>query len=329
MEDTRNTICVAMCTYNGAQFVVEQLESMAAQTRLPDRVVVFDDCSKDDTVPLLQAFAKHAPFAVEVHRNPANLGYVKNFEQAIRQASGDIIVLADQDDVWLPNKLEVLAGHFAQHPQTSLVFTDAQLVDRNLAPFPYTLWQSIEFDAGEQSLVRQGAAFDVLLRRNVVTGATAAFRGDIKEQILPIPAEWVHDEWIAIVLSVVGQVGLIDEPLIKYRQHGANQIGARKRSIKEKLQLLFVPRANFHQNLLLKTELLRDHLADALHLPPTHGALRQIAAKIEHLRVRANMPRARLLRTGVVFSEVLRGNYSRYASGFRSVVRDLCEPLDR
>src|SRR5262249_10160572 len=102
----RPKISIALCTYNGAKYLSSQLESYLAQTCLPDEVVVCDDCSQDETVTILNDFAIRAPFPVRILVNDQNLGSTKNFEKSISLCSGEIIFLSDQDDVWMPNKIE-------------------------------------------------------------------------------------------------------------------------------------------------------------------------------------------------------------------------------
>src|SRR5690349_17434303 len=118
-------ISIALCTYNGGPFLAEQLASYVQQTRLPDELVVCDDCSSDNTMAILRDFAARAPFAVRLHQNAANLRSTRNFEQAIRLCTGDVIALSDQDDVWLPEKLERMERTLAADPEISLVFSDA------------------------------------------------------------------------------------------------------------------------------------------------------------------------------------------------------------
>src|SRR5215207_2518174 len=100
-------ISIALCTYNGEQYLQQQLDSFVAQSRPPDELVVCDDRSTDRTVPIVEDFAKRAPFRVELVINETNLGSTRNFEKAIGLCTGDIIFLADQDDVWLPEKLRI------------------------------------------------------------------------------------------------------------------------------------------------------------------------------------------------------------------------------
>src|SRR5216683_3439034 len=114
-----------MCTYNGARFLLHQLESIAAQTRLPNELVVCDDRSADESLEIVRSFAKRAPFPVRLEINEKNLGSTKNFEKAIGLCQGEIIALADQDDVWKPRKLAVLEKTLEEHPEAGYVFSDA------------------------------------------------------------------------------------------------------------------------------------------------------------------------------------------------------------
>lgn len=316
-----------MCTYNGAAFVREQLESIAQQSRLPNRVVVVDDCSRDNTVDLLYRFAVGALFPIEIAVNETNLGYVKNFEKAVGLLDTDVVVLSDQDDLWAREKLANVERYFLERPNADALFTDAELVDRDGRPYGYSLWESLEFSAREQRWVEQGNAIKVLLRRNVVTGATMAFRDRVKPRVLPIPKEWVHDEWMSIIIAATGRLGLIHEKLIQYRQHGGNQIGARRLSIPEKFRLLFTKRMDFHPKLYEKTRLLRQHLASPVAGPVGDNVLAELDRKLEHLTVRGRLPSTRLLRVGSILRELARGRYFRYSSGWRSVLRDLFEPF--
>lgn len=324
---SRTSICIAMCSYNGAAFVREQLDSIAGQSRLPDRMVVVDDHSGDKTLGILYDFAHMAPFPVEVVENASNLGYVKNFEKAISLAEGDVIALSDQDDVWLPSKLARIESTFSEDPDADLVFSDAVLVNKERDVLPYGLWESIEFDSRKRRLVQLGKAFDVFLRRNVVTGATMAFRSRFKPTVLPIPEIWVHDEWIAILIAATGNIRLIPEKLIEYRQHGANQIGVRKLLLHEKMRLLFTNRGGFRENLHLQAELLRERLSEHKSSPAPQNLIEELEKKLGHLAVRAKLPRTRLLRLGLISGEIIRGNYLRYSNGWKNAVRDLFEPM--
>src|SRR5688572_4846600 len=217
-----------MCTYNGARFVREQLDSIAAQTRLPDELIICDDASQDSTVEIIRAFSAHAPFPVRLVINEQTLGSTSNFEKATGLCSGEIIAFADQDDVWKPEKLHLLEVEFAKRPDVGLVFSDAEIVDEKLHPIGHRMWNEVGFGERQKQLIREGRALDVLLPGWSVTGATMAFRSKFRNLILPIPTSlpMIHDGWIALMVAAVAEVEFIDEPLILYRQHSGQQIGA-------------------------------------------------------------------------------------------------------
>jgi Glycosyl transferase family 2 len=219
------TLSVAMCTYNGARYLREQLESIAAQTRPPDELVVCDDGSTDQTLAILDSFAATAPFPVRVNINPTNLGTPKNFERAIGLTTGGIIALADQDDVWYPHKLKRLERELTRSKRIGLVFSDADVVDDRLRPAGYRLWEARRAVGRNRRLIARGRLFEALVRDNLVTGCTTAFWSDYKDLLIPVPAACAHDSWSALVVAAVADVARIDVPLLAYRQHAANQYG--------------------------------------------------------------------------------------------------------
>jgi glycosyltransferase involved in cell wall biosynthesis len=218
-------LSIALATYNGAVYLKEQLESIAAQTRTPDELVISDDQSTDDTLRLIEEFAATAGFPVRLSVNESNLGTAKNFEKAISLCRGDLIMLSDQDDVWHSDKLESVERIFEAKPQLSLVFSNAELVDETLRLFDKTLFDLVHFNGEKQRLVKSGRALDLQLRENLVLGATVAFRATLKELVLPISGNGplVHDGWIVLLIAAIGEIDFINRPLLKYRQHSAQQ----------------------------------------------------------------------------------------------------------
>src|SRR5262245_21653170 len=134
------TISIALCTYNGARFLPDQLRSFLQQERLPDEVVVCDDASTDATPELLKQFAQTAPFPVRVHVNELNLGSTRNFDKAIRHCTSDIILLADQDDIWLPEKIRRIEDEFRNSTSVGLVISNADLIDDDSRSLRRDLW---------------------------------------------------------------------------------------------------------------------------------------------------------------------------------------------
>lgn len=315
-------ISVSLCTYNGASFLAEQLASIAAQTRLPDEVVICDDISADESIRVVSAFSSSCSFPVRIHRNSINLGSCKNFEQAIGLCTGDLIALSDQDDIWHPEKLARIEAAFADSPGLGALFSDANLIDETGASLHRTLWESVGFSKRLRNAVRSGNGFDALLLGNFVTGATLAFRADWNRLLLPIPAGWVHDHWIALLLAAVSRIDFVDEPLISYRSHPSQERGVKERNICELWQRF----ANLHGSDYSKAALLREGLADHLQCFDPQRFARQISkceAMAIHLKRRAALPPARLFRVPMIVKEILNSNYFVHAFGLKSVLRDI------
>lgn len=224
MIDAQDKISVALCTYNGERFLGRQLASMQQQTRLPDELVVCDDCSTDSTIEILNDFAASAGFPVRIIRNDQNLGFVANFERAIRLCQGDLIALCDQDDIWYPTRLERSQQEFAAHPAAGLVFSDADVIDDRDQLTGTQLWTNFGFNRERKQRLLAGD-YTVLPRNSFVTGATVMFRSRLRENCLPVGSGWLHDEWIVGVAAAIADVRPIDSPLIRYRQHAAQQVG--------------------------------------------------------------------------------------------------------
>ena len=330
-------ISVAMCTYNGAGHVREQLESIAAQSRPPDELVICDDNSGDGTREILREFASASPLPVRLHFNPETLGSTKNFEKAIGLCAGDVIALSDQDDYWLPEKLARVEEALSSALDVGMVFSDAEIVDESLRPLGCRLWQYLKFERGEQKSVRGGNAFDLLLARNIVVGATMAFRSRFKELILPIPDEFdlrfddgrilIHDGWLSLLITATAGVAVIDEPLIMYRQHPKQQVGAKSPPGAEAADggglRAALTRQKFYSAEIGQLEAVRERLTAKVPAAVCAGAVSKLESKIAHLRARADMPGRRSRRLPRVLREVLTLRYHFYSNGVRSAAKDL------
>lgn len=314
-------ISVALCTCNGEPHLREQLESLRAQTRLPAELVVCDDASQDASVPIVKAFAAHAPFPVHITVNPERLGPARNFEQAIRLCQGEIIALSDQDDVWLPAKLTRLAARLSGPEAAQFVFCNAVVADDKLRPLGYTHWERLGFHPGERRLAAQRGVFPVLLKHYVAAGAGTAFLAPLREKLLPIPGNWLYDAWIALVASGTGASAIVDAPLQLYRQHPANLLGGRRSSRLAEIALgLRVNRRDYYLHEIPLWHELQQRLQASGGLPEH---LEQVAQKVRHLERRAGLPSSRLLRLRGIAAEVANGNYRRYARNWGSIALDL------
>ena len=314
---------VALCTYNGQRFLQDQLDSLVAQTHRPDEVVIGDDHSTDATLDLIEAFGRKAPFPVHVLQREANVGTSANFSETLRRSSGDVIFLSDQDDRWVPHKVERMLDVFAKRRQLLALHTDARLVDADGAPLGTTLFHALRIGRGELSRVRAGDAFDALIRRNLATGATMAIRRELLDVALPVPADWVHDEWLAMIAACLGRgrVDVLPDALIDYRQHGGNQIGARRMTLGENIGRVFVDRTAFYDWQRRRVEGLEEKLR-SLRPPVADRLFAMLDEKRVHIDFRAALPRNRLLRLLPMLGELATGRYGRYSTGVRSVARD-------
>ncbi len=171
----QNRISVALCTFNGERFLPQQLSSIANQTRLPDELIVCDDQSTDRTVEIVRAFAASAPYSVKIFENERNLGFAKNFEQAISLCGGNLIALCDQDDIWYPTRLQRSEQEFADHPEAGLVFSDADVINDESELTGATMWQRLGF-AGQGAHDLLAGRYLLLAKQRFVTGATVMFR---------------------------------------------------------------------------------------------------------------------------------------------------------
>ncbi|MDQ2971535.1 MAG: glycosyltransferase family 2 protein [Pseudomonadota bacterium] len=316
---------VVLCTYNGVSFLPQLWQSLLAQTRLPEHIVVRDDASRDGTWELLISL-RDAGVArgidVSLARNPVNVGYAKNFERALAGTSGEVLFLCDQDDVWHPDKLATMLAAFEQRPRLSLLHADARLIGADGKDLRCTLFRALEATRKEIGGIHCGRAFDVLLRRNLATGAALAMRRSLLADAMPFPDEWVHDEWLAIVAAATGEVDCLETPLMDYRQHGANQIGAQRRNLAGKWARAGEPRIAYLEWLVRRGNTLLQRLPQlGPCVSPAH--IDAVRGKLAHLGYRLGLPVARPRRLWPVLLEVLAGRYARYSTGLRAVAYDL------
>lgn len=198
-----------MAAYNGAQFLSEQLASLASQTRRPDELVVVDDGSQDCTLQLLEKFSRTAPFDVRVFSNSSNLGYAQNFGKALSLCRGDIIFPCDQDDWWFDEKIATMLNEFSAYPETCLLFCNAIFTDEDLRPAGMTKLGQIRANG--------------LSDHAHVMGCCMAVRADLLQLALPVPKSVRgHDNWIAQIADELSISRRLEKPLQYYRLHGRN-----------------------------------------------------------------------------------------------------------
>ena len=321
------TASVALCTYNGAEYITGQILSILDQVRKPTEIVLSDDGSSDNTIELAFKALKARPgvqIPLRVIEGP-HVGVAGNFARAMGAASGDLIVLCDQDDIWHANRLQAAIPSFERRPELQLQHSDARLVNESGLPLGGGLLRALSITSEEQVAINQGHAFDVFIRRNLVTGATAVVRRSLLSAALPFPREWIHDEWLGLIAAASGEVELLDEQLIDYRQHAMNVIGVEVPSLLRKARKLFVSRGYRYEQFALRSRLLHERLVALGNVDPE--TIRTAAEKARFERARATYSQARLKRVCPVFREFRVGSYGRFSSqGSLDVVRDLLQP---
>lgn len=312
------TASVALCTFRGREFLPALLASLAAQTRRPGEVVVCDDASADGTADLVRQLAPTLPFPVRVHVQPARLGSSANFDHCLGRCTGDVVFLADQDDVWHPDKIERVMAEFEQHPHAGLVASDCELIDESGTPLGRRQWQTLGFRPPADRRVRMRH----LLPFNVVTGAAAAVRRELLGVIRPIPPGWVHDAWAAVIATAVSEVRLIPDPLIDYRQHAGQQIGSvrsaeRLRRAGKRDAAYFGEVAERFGEAAERLEQFRSRVTDP-------EAIDLLRGKAGFARDQQRMREGgRWRRVGPAVRHLLRGDYHRHTRGWRAFAADL------
>ena len=328
----RPSVSVALCTYNGARYLQAQLESIVSQSQPPDEMVICDDGSTDHTCEIIESFSTKREGLVRFQRNLDRLGYTKNFEQAISLCKGDIIFLSDQDDVWLPKKIEKVNQVFAEEGCCGLVAVDAAVTDEELRSKGTTLLRSRAGGLPDRR------SFAHLYAQSFKYGCTLAFKAALRKIILPISPHWGHDNWICFISAIFSNVVVIEEPLMLYRRHAASS-GANDSLDLDKWPELWAA---------YKKSKLHDYQADCEQWRAMYSHLLPIFASEETAAplctpMWAHASAQSLIKARLDFSErrlqlaakprptriwpavriLLTGDYHEYVSGWRSLARDL------
>lgn len=313
-----HTITVAVATRNGARYIAAQLDSIVAQERPPDEIVVCDDASTDGTNDIVSDRLDAVGIPHRIERNDDPLGPIRNFDRAISLATGSVIVLSDQDDVWEPDKLCVIDESLGTDTSVLAAFSDASLIDGDDRPLPGSLWRR----AGLSRAAADRLDDDVLgqlCRWNVVTGATLAFRSSLRPELLPLPDAAMHDYWIALIAAAMGRIRALPQRLVRYRLHGANTVGVTPRNPLALLKQRMGDVGSRDDELALFEEAVcraraNEAPAERLHL---------LEQKAVFLRDRASLGRDLFARLPTVARHTVAGRYHRLGHGVRSIAHDL------
>ncbi len=221
-----------MCTYNGGEFLHKQLYSFLSQTKLPDELIICDDRSSDNTLTILEEFKTIAPFKVEIYINNRNLGARANFFQAIDFCNGDLIFLADQDDIWMPHKIMTFFNYFESHPNCLMLFSNAKMINISDLESTKTIWDAFGYTiemSNSWNVNNTLSLKSMVFGKNYITGACSAIKKQLIEFSKPTPdlesLDLWHDAWLGICAAALGELRSISEPCIFYRIHEQQQLG--------------------------------------------------------------------------------------------------------
>ncbi|MCU1570379.1 MAG: putative glycosyltransferase [Naasia sp.] len=332
MDDPEVTISVALAFYNSRPYLREQLDSILAQTRPPDQIVVGDDGSSDggmDDVLAAKLRAEELGLAIEwTILEPTRVGLQPNKVRICDAATGDVIVFCDSDDVCLPDRFERVAELFASDPQLLFLHTDAEIIGAEGELRSRSMMTTQSFTPQERAHYAAGESFRVLIRRFVAHGAMTSMRRSLFESAPPLPPTWHLDAWYALLAAATGHLAFDDRPSIKYRMHGSNSSGGvRRRGRGEKLTMLMRPGGARNEKLLVQARSLMAGI-DAMGDRVIPWARDLAAANLKHEEARSRFPKNRVLRAPFVLREATTGAYARLARGRKDVLLDLLQPTD-
>src|SRR4051812_11501621 len=203
-------VSVVLATHNGEHFLADQLTSLVNQLRMPDEVIVVDDASHDHTLTLLRDFRASAPFPVTLIARDEHRGTAATFDEAMRHARGDILVICDQDDRWRSDKISMLVDAMRAEPLAMLAFSDARLIDANGELIDTSRWRVAGFSSRQiQAMAKD--SFGQMMSRQIMSGCTSAIRAELVPALLPFPSglhdalpDMIYDRWISLLAAAVG-----------------------------------------------------------------------------------------------------------------------------
>ncbi|MDL2262813.1 glycosyltransferase family 2 protein [Bacteroidales bacterium OttesenSCG-928-I21] len=211
LEKQRPLVSIAMCTCNGERFLSQQLDTLVNQTYLNLEIVIVDDCSTDSTVQILRSYAEKYK-NISFYSNEKRLGISKNFEKAISLTTGEYIAISDQDDIWLPDKIESMLQHIDDnmliYGRSEMIDADGNFLNKN--------------STGDFKIPYSGSDPRVITIVNFVWGHNVLFNRKLLDFAFPLP-EGVDCDWfLGLVALNYGKVSFVDKTIVWHRRHGNN-----------------------------------------------------------------------------------------------------------
>ncbi|WP_243370836.1 glycosyltransferase family 2 protein [Geotalea sp. SG265] len=301
-----SAVDLLLATFNGEHYLGEQLVSLFAQTCQDWRMIISDDGSTDDTRAIIESCQTAHGNVTSLSSTDTTLGPCGNFARLLQHSTADYVMFCDQDDVWLPRKIEKtlakmgeMEAHYGKE-MPLLVHSDLKVVDCALQPLAPSFWRY-------HGTNPDAIAFNRLLVQNVATGCTVMINKPLRELALPIPAEArMHDWWLCLVAAAFGRIGYVNEPTVLYRQHGRNDSGAKPTGFGVALDKILNPstlisRDDFDLQLQRQAAVFLQRFGD--RLPPQQ---RELLGIYSRLREQGRLKEAyRRLKYGFLYSNWL------------------------
>ena len=219
-------ITVLLAVYNGEKFLKPQIESILNQTVRDIKILIRDDGSNDKSPEIIAEYASKFPNKISVIKGEPTGSAVSNFGEMLKQCDDDYIMFADQDDVWFEDKVQktfdaMLKAESEDPDLPVLVHTDLVVTDSELNTISDSFFNY-------QKIIPEDLTINKLLVQNYVTGCTVMINRILKNRAIPIPeSAAMHDWWLALAASAFGKIVTVNQPLMYYRQHGQNHVGAK------------------------------------------------------------------------------------------------------
>ncbi len=260
---------ILMATYNGAEYVEEQLDSIVTQTNGNWHLTICDDMSTDRTRELVERYVDQYPDKMTLYENTVNSGSAgANFMELLQSADAEYVMFCDQDDVWLPDKIEMTYRAMKRMEQKYgertplLVHTDVMVANRQLQVVNPSLMELQELEGYDRTFAKQ-------LVQNCVTGCTVMMNRALVEKAKRRPVQMImHDWWVALVAAAFGHIGYISTPTMLYRQHGGNAEGAKNyRSLSQTVKMATEREAILHSIQLTYDQAMEFYVMYGAELP--------------------------------------------------------------
>ncbi|MFC5727445.1 MULTISPECIES: glycosyltransferase [Nocardioides] len=322
------TVSVALAAYNGERFIRQQVIGILDQDRPIDQLVVADDGSTDSTLDIVRDLVRSRGRGTELvvlEPGTVPLGPTENFVRAVRRSTSEVVILADQDDMWSERRVAAALAHFEQDPAAWIVAHDAQLIDARGENLAISTFDSMGVTSEEIRLLSSANAMVALSRRNVLAGMSFALDRRLLDTAFPIPPGWMHDYWLACWAGARGRLRVVADPsVLFYRQHDQNVYGAGSRRLRIRARRLLTTESD--------ATVMRDRFEALVQRLEAcddvdEGIVDLVRGKRDFERIRAGMPAAPAARFVGVARQAAAGKYAQYGSnGTWNMIRDVIHP---